>query len=201
MGEQKEPLVIIVSAPSGSGKTTIVNSLLKKVPDITRTISYTTRPPRQDEKDGEDYFFISEEEFRKKIDMGEFIEWEKNFGSYYGTARSQVEEAIAGGRDIILSIDVKGAKTVKKIHPESISVFIMPPSMDELASRLRNRKTDKEKQVSIRLEESSREMNEAGEYDYLVVNDELEKAVNELETIVEAERKIRKKQKTREKEK
>ncbi len=201
MGKQKEPLVIIVSAPSGSGKTTIVNNLLKKVSDIARTVSYTTRPPRQDEKDGEDYFFISEEEFRKKIDMGEFIEWEKNFGSYYGTARAQVEEAIAGERDIILSIDVKGAKTVKKMHPESISVFIMPPSIDELASRLRNRKTDKEKQVSIRLEESRREMNAAGEYDYLVVNDELEEAVNELAAIVEAERKIRNKQKTRGKEK
>ena len=166
---------------------------------MTRTVSYTTRPPRQDEKDGEDYIFISEEEFRKKADMGEFLEWEKNFGSYYGTARAQVDEAIAEGKDIILSIDVKGAKTVKKIRPESISVFIMPPSMDELVSRLRNRRTDREKQVSMRLEESSREMKAADEYDYLVVNDELEEAVNELIAIVESERKIKKDSKTQEK--
>jgi guanylate kinase len=199
MEKRKEPLIIIVSAPSGSGKTTIVNSLLKKVSGMTRTVSYTTRPPRQDEKDGEDYIFISEEEFRKKADMGEFLEWEKNFGSYYGTARAQVDEAIAEGKDIILSIDVKGAKTVKKIRPESISVFIMPPSMDELVSRLRNRRTDREKQVSMRLEESSREMKAADEYDYLVVNDELEEAVNELIAIVESERKIKKDSKTQEK--
>ena len=164
MEEKRKPLIIIVSAPSGSGKTTIVKDLLSKVPGIERTISYTTRSPREDEKENEDYIFISEEKFREKAEKGEFLEWEKNFDNYYGTARAQVDEAIGRGADIILSIDVKGARNVKKFFPESISIFIMPPSPEELASRLRKRQTDQENQVAMRLEESDVEIEASDEY-------------------------------------
>jgi guanylate kinase len=189
MAKERKPLIIIVSAPSGSGKTTIVSGLVERLPDIKRSVSYTTRAPRQDEKEGIDYIFISQEEFKKKIENGEFLEWEENFGYCYGTSKEQVEEAVKGGEDVVLSIDVKGAKRVKRIFPQSISIFIMPPSMEELSSRLKNRKTDREEQVSMRLEESKTEIASSDEYEYLIVNDDLQKAIEELKEIVENARK------------
>ncbi|MGB2601020.1 MAG: guanylate kinase [Candidatus Omnitrophota bacterium] len=189
MAKERKPLIIIVSAPSGSGKTTIVSGLVEGLPDIKRSVSYTTRAPRQDEKDGIDYIFISQEEFKKKIENGEFLEWEENFDYCYGTSKEQVEEAVKGGEDVVLSIDVKGAKRVKRIFPQSISIFIMPPSMEELSSRLKNRKTDREEQVSMRLEESKTEIASSDEYEYLIVNDDLQKAIEELKEIVENARK------------
>ena len=191
MKKKKEPLIVVVSAPSGSGKTTLVECLLKKIPEIKRSISYTTRQPRKEEEDKKDYAFISEEEFRKKIEKGEFLEWEKNFGNYYGTSKEQFRKAMEKREDIILSIDVKGAKTVKKDFPESVSVFIMPPSAEELKTRLRKRNTDQEEEVSMRLKEAEREIAAADEYDYLIVNKELEEAAEELKTIIETERKNR----------
>ncbi len=193
MQGKQESLVIIVSAPSGSGKTTMVKLLQEKLPGVRRSISCTTRAPRGDEKRDEDYIFISEEEFRDKAGAGEFLEWEENFGKCYGTPRSQVEEAVEKGEDIILSIDVKGARAVKKIIPESISVFVMPPSVKELEERLRKRNTDRESQVEVRLKEAKRELEAADEYDYLIVNKDLAEAVAELRTIIEKERSNRKK--------
>lgn len=194
MENSKEPIIIVVSAPSGSGKTTIISSLLKKMPGLRRSVSCTTRPPREGEVDKEDYVFLSKEEFRDRIDRGEFLEWEENFGNYYGTARRQVEEAIEEGEDVILSIDVKGARRVKRAFPESISVFVMPPSQEELAARIKKRNADAEEQVSIRLSESEKEIASANEYDYLIVNDDLDKAVDELAYIIDTERKNRSKQ-------
>ncbi|MBD3426953.1 MAG: guanylate kinase [Candidatus Omnitrophica bacterium] len=184
----REPLIIIVSAPSGSGKTTLVDRLLERTEGIKRSVSCTTRPPREGEKDGEDYFFLSEEEFEKSIEEGRMLEWEKNFKHYYGTPKAQVEEAVRKGEDIILSIDVKGAKAVKRLYPGSLSIFIMPPSMKELRERLLNRKTEEEEQISMRLNQSEEEIKAADEYDYLVVNDDLEKAVGELRQIIETAR-------------
>jgi guanylate kinase len=192
MQGKKEALVIIVSAPSGSGKTTIVKMLQEKMPEVRRSISCTTRQPREDETDGEDYLFISEEEFREKAEAGEFLEWEENFGNCYGTPRAQLTEALETGQDIILSIDVKGARTVKIEVPESISVFVMPPSPGELEERLRKRNTDHESQVETRLKESKREIAAADEYDYLIVNKDLAKAVEELKDIIDKERSNRK---------
>ena len=189
---KKEALIIIISAPSGSGKTTLINSLQEKMPGIKRSVSYTTRQPRTGEKDKEDYIFISREEFKEKAEKGEFLEWEENFNNFYGTSRQQFQEAAEKGEDIILSIDVKGAKKVKERFPESISVFIMPPSAEELAQRLKKRNTDRQKQVSLRLEEARREIKAADEYDYLIVNDDLEEAAEELKTIIENEKKNRK---------
>ena len=187
-----EPLIIVLSAPSGSGKTTLITRLLENVPRIKRSISYTTRQPREGETDKQDYIFVSREEFRERIENGKFLEWEENFGNYYGTSREQIQEALEEGTDIILSIDVKGARTVKKDFPGSISVFIMPPSVEELATRLKKRNTDQKKQVSLRLKESRAEIASADEYDYLIVNENLEKAAEELRTIVETERDRRK---------
>lgn len=191
MPKKREPLILIVSAPSGSGKTTLVSKVLEKMEGIKSAISYTTRAPREGEKDNEDYKFISIEEFKKKIDGGEFLEWEENFGNYYGTSQEELRRATEKGEDVILSIDVKGAKTVKKMFPESICVFIMPPSIEELEARLRNRKTDQEKQVALRLNESAREIAAAEGYDYIVVNEDLAMSTEELKTIIEDERKNR----------
>jgi len=191
MTREQEPLIIIVSAPSGSGKTTLVNRLLEETPGIRRSVSYTTRQPREEETDKEDYMFISREEFRRKIDNGEFLEWEEVFGEYYGTSRVRFQEMIEEHVDTILSIDVKGARTVKEHFPESISVFIMPPSTEELKARLRKRNTDQKEQVSLRLQESCREIASADEYDYMVVNENLEEAVGELKIIIGEERKNR----------
>ncbi|MFC1643969.1 guanylate kinase [Candidatus Omnitrophota bacterium] len=188
MTRKKEPLIVIVSAPSGSGKTTIISRLMAKMPEVKRSISYTTRQPREGEKDREDYVFISPEQFKEKIEKGEFLEWEENFGNYYGTSKGQFAEAVERGADIILSIDVKGARAVKKNFPESISVFIMPPSAEELATRLKARDTDQDQEISLRLKESPREIAAADEYDYLIVNKDLEEAVEELKAIIKNER-------------
>ncbi|MFH1837037.1 MAG: guanylate kinase [Candidatus Omnitrophota bacterium] len=190
--KKREALIIVVSAPSGSGKTTLTEIILKKMTGIKRSVSYTTREPREGEKDEKDYVFISKDDFKAKADAGEFLEWEENFGNYYGTPLEQFAEAVEDGTDIVLSIDVKGAVKVKKMFPESISVFIAPPSEEELAERLRKRNTDHEEQVTMRLEESKKEMKRADEYEYLIVNNDLEKAAEELKSIIETERENRK---------
>jgi len=194
---EREPLVIIVSAPSGSGKTTIIKHLLEKMPGVKRSISYTTRPPREGEKQQEDYIFLSREEFEKKIEKGELLEWEENFGHYYGTSKAQLDEAIENKEDLILSIDVKGARKVREKIPESISIFVMPPSVEELRSRLEGRNTDQETDVSQRLKESEREIASSDEYDYVIVNVEIDKAVEELYSIIEKERQNRQKMRKR----
>ncbi len=191
--KRRESIVVILSAPSGSGKTTIVSRLMESMDNISRSISYTTRPPRDGEKNGEDYIFVSREVFDKMRDNGEFLEWEENFGNFYGTSREQVEKLLDSGRDVVMSIDVKGARKAKKEFPESISVFVMPPSMQELESRLRKRKTDAENQVAIRLRESKKEVAASDEYDFLVVNNRIEEAVDEVRQVIEKERDNRKK--------
>ena len=162
---------------------------------MKRSVSYTTRKPREVEENGKDYIFISEDEFKKKLENSEFVEWENNFGKYYGTSKEQIFQAEGEGFDIILSIDVRGAEKVREEFSDAISIFIMPPSFEELQRRLENRKTDSEEVIKTRLNEARREMDAAGAYDYLIVNDELEEAVNELIKIIEKERVNRKQQK------
>ncbi|MFH1878397.1 MAG: guanylate kinase [Candidatus Omnitrophota bacterium] len=181
-------MLIIVSAPSGSGKTTIVNKIQGKMTDLRRSVSYTTRPPREGETQGEDYLFISKDAFEIKIKKGDFVEWERIFDNYYGTAKEQIEKALLSGEDIILSIDVKGARAVRKEFPNSISVFVMPPSIEELASRLRKRNTEGEKQLALRLDESKKEIEAADEFDYMIINDDLDRAVDEMKEIISMER-------------
>lgn len=195
MEQKHDAMVIVISAPSGSGKTTVINMLLKEMAGIKRSVSYTTRPPRKDEINNVDYVFVSKEEFEKKLQAGELLEYERIFENHYGTLTKEVEDALAAGEDIILSIDVNGAKEVKKKFPESISIFIMPPSAEELASRLKKRNTEKEDERKLRLRRADLEVEASGEYDYLVINQELVKAVSEIRTIIETERKNRKKTK------
>ena len=191
----RKNLIIIISAPSGSGKTTIVNRLQEKMPGLVRLVSYTTRKQRKDEVNQKDYIFITEEEFKEKIEKGDLLEWEEVFGNYYGSSEEQLVEALEKSDDVILSIDVKGAREVRKKYPESISIFIMPPSVDELATRLKKRDTDEESAVSTRLKEAEREMAASDEYDYLIVNEDLDKAIEEMQMIIEEERRNRREKK------
>lgn len=190
--KRSEPFLMILSAPSGSGKTTLVRELIKVSAGVERTVSHTTRKPREGEENGRDYIFISDAEFDEMISRGAFLEWEENFGYRYGTSKEQISRILEKGNDAILSIDVKGARTVKKEFPQSISVFVMPPSMEELETRLRGRNSEPEHQLEMRLKESRTEVAASDEYEFLVINEDLDKAVEELRQVLENERANRK---------
>jgi len=193
MKRTRTPFIVVVSAPSGSGKTTVVSRLLEGVEGMVRSVSYTTREPRSGEEGGKDYIFVTQSEFLERKNSGDFLECEENFGERYGTSRQQVEQALAGGKDVVLTIDVKGARAVKKLYPESVSVFIMPPSEKELVGRLLGRKSDDDEQVRIRIREAKNEIAAADDYDYMIINDDLDRAVVELKTIIAQERTNREK--------
>jgi len=187
-------IVFIVSAPSGSGKSTLVNELLKMVHGLDFSISYTTRPLRGSEKDGKEYFFVSEAEFRAMIAAGEFLEYAKVFGTdgdYYGTARRFLRESEERGHDLLLDIDVQGAAQVKEKLPDAVSIFILPPDRDRLEWRLRHRGLDREEVIRRRLDTARREIENYSRYDYILVNDQLEQSADELRAIVLSERIIR----------
>ncbi len=181
-------LLVVVSAPSGTGKTTLCHMLLKEFENMEFSVSYTTRPPRKGEVNGKDYFFVSKEEFERMVEEGDFLEWANVYGNLYGTSKSQVLRALNEGKDILLDIDVQGALQVKKNLPEAVLIFIMPPSFDELERRLRNRGTDSEDVIKRRLETAKEEIKKAVYYDYIVVNDVLEVAFDKLKSIVTAEK-------------
>ncbi|HEV2386884.1 MAG TPA: guanylate kinase [Candidatus Acidoferrales bacterium] len=183
-----EPLVLIVSGPSGSGKSTLVAKLVE-LPDMMLSISCTTRPPRPSERQGEWYNFISEEEFSRKIEAGEFLEYARVFGShYYGTPLSELERARNSGRDLVLEIDVQGAAQVKRKLPAAVGIFILPPSRGELERRLRLRGQDSEQEIERRLERARQEMAGYESYEYAVVNDELEDAGRRVQAVAIAAR-------------
>jgi guanylate kinase len=184
-------IVYIVSAPSGSGKSTLAAEMLKVVPDLEFSISHTTRCPRGSEKHGREYFFIRRDEFQRMIRNGEFLEYAEVFGNYYGTARHFVEQAKARGKDLLLDIDVQGAVQVKKSLPDAVSIFILPPSRDELERRLRRRnESDKvdDEVINRRLSVAGREIENYPAYDYILVNDQLEHSIDELKAVILSER-------------
>ncbi len=181
-------LLVVVSAPSGTGKTTLCHMLLKEFENMEFSVSYTTRLPRKGEVNGKDYFFVSKEEFERMVEEGDFLEWANVYGNLYGTSKSQVLRALNEGKDILLDIDVQGALQVKKNLPEAVLIFIMPPSFDELERRLRHRGTDSEDVIKRRLETAKEEIKKAVYYDYIVVNDVLEVAFDKLKSIVTAEK-------------
>ncbi|HOX55243.1 MAG: guanylate kinase [Candidatus Omnitrophica bacterium] len=184
-------IIFIVSGPSGSGKTTLCKKLLLKRSakgKIVKTISLTTRPRRRGEKANKDYRFVSEGEFLRQKARGQLLEHEKVFGFFYGTPKSFVEDNIRQGKDVILSIDVKGAAVVKKIYPEACGIFIMPPSVDILKQRLLKRSTESRIDMLKRLRLARWEMGCAKRYDYVIVNDKLAHAISELESIIVQER-------------
>ena len=176
--------IIAVSAPSGTGKTTIVRQILKSIPELVFSVSATTRKKRHNEKEGVDYFFISENEFLKKIEKNEFVEWEKFYDYFYGTYRSFIEENISKGKPVILEIDVHGALNLKRIYPEAHLIFILPPSLEVLVERLKNRKTESEEDLKKRIERVKLELSMKDKFDYFVVNNDLDKAVSETKSLI-----------------
>lgn len=181
-------MVFIISAPSGSGKSTLVKMLLESDEGLDFSISYTTRPPRKGEKEGESYHFVTREQFLAMRDRGEFLECAEVFGNYYGTARAALDQADRRGRDLVLDIDVQGAAQLKERLPEAVSVFILPPSRAELEKRLRSRSLDDEGVIGRRLRDASREIQNYSGYDYILVNDRLERSAEKLRGILLAER-------------
>ena len=180
--------VFIISAPSGSGKSTLVHRLLQSVPGLTFSISYTTRPPRPTEINGIDYIFISRPEFEDRLARGEFLEHAEVFGNYYGTNRGTFEQAAHEGKDLVLDIDVQGARQLKVAIPEAISVFVLPPSREILEQRLRSRSQDSEEVIQRRLRGAAEEVRNYTQYDYVLINREIDEASARLASIVRAER-------------
>ncbi len=180
--------IFIVSAPSGSGKSTLVSRLLESDKNITFSVSYTTRTPRGAEIDGQNYHFITREEFEARLGQGEFLEWAEVFGNYYGTHRSVLERAIQEDKDLVLDIDVQGARQLRQSIPEAVTIFILAPSRQILEKRLRRRSEDAEPVIRRRLLEAAEEIRNYDKYDYVLVNDDLERSVDTLSAIVKAER-------------
>ncbi|MGH9256612.1 MAG: guanylate kinase [Vicinamibacterales bacterium] len=181
-------LLFIVSAPSGTGKTTVVERLVQGVPNLKMSRSYTSRPARTGEQNGVDYNFLSRERFEAMARGGAFLEWADVFGHYYGTSAGDTETLLAEGEDVVLVIDVQGARQVRRRGIENVGIFVLPPSAAVLEQRLRGRSKDSEDQIRRRLEVACREVDEYSQYEYVVVNDELEAAVGRLAAIVRAER-------------
>jgi guanylate kinase len=182
-------LLIIFSSASGAGKTTIAKGVAEKDPNLMLSVSYTTRLPRGKEKNGKDYFFVSEDQFEQMIKEGEFLEWEKVHDAFYGTSHDFVRENLSRGKDVILIIDVKGAKRIKEKYSDSISFFFRTPSVDELKKRLRKRGTETKESLARRIEIADWEEKQAKDYNYHIVNDKIEDAVNEVLSIIKKERK------------
>jgi guanylate kinase len=180
--------VFIISAPSGSGKSTIVDMLRKLVEGLDFSVSYTTRPPRGSEQNRREYYFVPREEFEAMVARGEFLEHADVFGNYYGTARRVLEDARRKGHDLLLDIDVQGAAQIQKSIPEAVSIFVLPPNHQKLEWRLRNRGTDADPVIRRRLATARREIENYRKYDYILVNDDLEQAVDEMKAIVLSER-------------
>lgn len=179
--------LIVFSAPSGSGKTTIVREVLTCYKDFVFSISATTRKKRQTEKNGIDYFFISEEEFKNKIDSGDFVEWEKFYDYYYGTLKSVVDGNLQNGLTTVFEVDVKGAISIKKVYPDAVLIFIVPPSIEELKKRLIKRNTETDDDLKKRIERAEMELSYKDKFDYVVSNINLEEAKKEVKEIIEKE--------------
>ncbi len=175
----------MVSAPSGTGKTTIVKEVLKEFPDLAFSVSATTREKRENEVDGKDYFFISEQEFRNMIKNNEFVEWEEVYqGCFYGTPKSFIEENIASGKKILLDLDVKGALSIKRIYPEAILIYIVPPDRDELVKRLTKRNTENEESLKKRIHRAEMELEQRIYFDETILNGELQKAIADTKDLI-----------------
>jgi guanylate kinase len=180
--------LFVISAPSGSGKTTLVRRLLASFEDLRFSVSYTTRAPRGEERDGVEYHFVTREEFQEKIDKGEFLEWAEVHGNLYGTSKRETERNRARGQDILLDVDVQGADQVRKAAPDAVTMFVMPPSFQVLEERLRGRKQDSPEVIEGRLAGARREIERYRDYHYVLVNDRIEETAGLLRSIVLAER-------------
>src|SRR5215216_1134405 len=180
--------LFVVSSPSGGGKGTIIRHVLEVMKNLSYSVSYTTRAPRQGEVDGREYFFISRETFEEMVGAGEFLEWACVHGNFYGTAKDQVLEETNAGSDIILEVDVQGAASVRQLLMDSVSIFILPPSYEVLKQRLIARGTDSPEELAIRLRNAPDELEQYSAFDYVIINDEIDRAVGQLASIIYAER-------------
>ena len=180
--------MLMVVAPSGAGKSSLVNALLQKDPDIGLSVSFTTRAPRPGEVNGREYNFLSEQEFLKRKDAGDFLEWANVHGNYYGTSKSWIEPQMKNGRDVILEIDWQGARQVQQLIPQAIWIFILPPSIQTLEDRLRKRAQDDEATIQKRVAAAKDELAHVAEANYLIVNDNFEQALSDLNQVVLASR-------------
>ncbi|HZK17859.1 MAG TPA: guanylate kinase [Clostridia bacterium] len=185
---EKRGILLVISGPSGVGKGTVCNEIMKLRNDLFLSVSATTRIPRPGEAHGINYFFMTREEFLERCERGEFLEWAKVYGNFYGTPRDAVKEAIEEGRNVVLEIDIQGALRVKEKIPEAVLVFIAPPSYEELKKRLVNRDTDKEEIISERLRSLGDEISYIKNYDYVVINDTVGEAVQKINSIIKAEK-------------
>jgi guanylate kinase len=181
-------ILFVVSSPSGGGKGTLIQRVLKQVPNLSYSVSFTTRAPRNGEVDGREYFFINTERFEAMVAAGEFLEWAHVHSKLYGTARSQVVREISEGRDIILEVDVQGAASVRALMADSVSIFILPPSFEILKQRLQARGTDSPDELDLRLRNAHLELKDYSAFEYVILNDDLDRAANQMTAIVHAER-------------
>ncbi|MBC8460088.1 MAG: guanylate kinase [Deltaproteobacteria bacterium] len=180
--------LFVISGPSGAGKSTIVNALRERIEDLGYSISHTSRKPRGTEKDGIEYHFVSRKTFREMIEKGAFVEWAKVYHDYYGTSVSGLNEQVAAGLDILLDLDAQGAKNIKKHFEDSVLIYVLPPSLEILEKRLKQRGMDDESVVKSRMEKASDQIRNCMWHDYIIINDDLEKAIGEAQTIFISER-------------
>lgn len=178
------PRVFVITGPSGVGKGTLIRTLRQRIGELDLSVSATTRPPRPDEEDGKDYYFLSEDEFQKRVAANEFVEHAQYSGFHYGTLRSDLDKRLASGRPVVLEIELQGARQLRETIPEAVQVFIAPPTEEALRTRLIGRGTDPARSVQARLETARTELEARGEFPYVVVNDRLETAADELERLI-----------------
>jgi guanylate kinase len=188
LGTEYRRFVVVISGPSGAGKSSFVKELLRRYPDeLAYSVSATTRARRAHETEGGDYFFISRDEFGRRVDANEFVEWAEVHGERYGTLRREIDRILGSGQNVLLDIDVQGGRSVRKIYPDGVFIFVLPPTLQSLEERLRARGTDGEERIKLRLENAKREIELQKEYDYAIVNEDLEDATRKVAAIIEAE--------------
>lgn len=187
-------MLVVVSSPSGGGKGTLIRRVLKTVPNLGYSVSFTTRAPREGERDGRDYFFVAVEKFREMVEAGAFLEWAVVHGNHYGTSHAQVERELEEGHDIILEIDVQGATSVSRLVADAVSVFILPPSFEILRARLEARGSERPDDLALRLRNSRGEVLHYREFRYVIINDDAEVAAAQLASVIYAERARRERQ-------
>lgn len=180
--------IFVVSAPSGAGKHTILKQTLRRDPDLTYSISATTRKPRAGERDGREYYFLDRVEFERRVAAGEFAEWAEVHGNMYGTLRSELNRIVASGKDALMELDVQGMRNIKRLGIDAVTVFVMAPSFEELEHRLRARGTDSDEVIAVRLRNARNEVAAKGEFDHVIVNADIRGAVAELEAIIKVAR-------------